>query len=44
MGYRISKGLLQPDPERVKPLLSLPIPDNTESLQRIIGMLAYYAQ
>nr|XP_026689480.1 uncharacterized protein LOC104265567 [Ciona intestinalis] len=44
LGYRISKGTLKPDPERIQPLLNLPIPDNQKALQRVIGMFAYYAQ
>jgi len=44
LGYRISKGTLQPDPERVKALLELPTPGNAKEQQRIIGLFAYYAQ
>ena len=44
LGYRISPGTLQPDPQRVKPLLELPMPDNPKALRRVIGMFAYYAQ
>jgi len=44
LGYRITNGKLQPDPERIKPLMELPIPGNAKALQRIIGMFAYYAQ
>lgn len=44
LGYRISKGTLQPDPERVKPLLELPVPTNLKSLRRAVGMFAYYAR
>ena len=44
LGYRISKGTLKPDPERVQPLLELPAPANRKALRRVIGMFAYYAQ
>jgi len=44
LGYRISKGTLQPDPERVKAVLELATPGNTKEQQRIIGLFAYYAQ
>lgn len=44
LGYRIEKGSLRPDPERVKPLMDLPVPVDSKSLQRIIGLFAYYAQ
>ena len=44
LGYRISKEVIKPDPDRIKPLLELPVPHNMKSLRRIIGMFAYYAQ
>ena len=44
LGYRISPGTLQPDLQRVKPLLELLMPDNPKALRRVIGMFAYYAQ
>ena len=44
LGYRISSGSLQPDPERLRPLLDLPAPHDQKSLQRIVGMFAYYAK
>ena len=44
LGYRITAGTLQPDPERVKTLQELPSPKNHKEQQRIIGLFAYYAQ
>ena len=44
LGYRITPGTLQPDPNRLKPLLDLKPPHNAKSLQRVVGMFAYYAQ
>ena len=44
LGYQISDGILQPDTDRVTPILELPAPTNSEELQRIAGMLSYYAQ
>ena len=44
LGYEISNGLLKPDPDRLKPLLELPVPHNIASLRRIIGLFAYYAK
>ena len=32
LGYRISKGTLQPDPDRVKPVLDMPVPCNAKEL------------
>jgi len=44
LGYHISNGMLQPDSDRVKPLLELPVPNIGKELQRLVGMFAYYAQ
>ena len=44
LGYRISNGQLQPDPERLRPLLEYPVPQNIKSLQRCIGLFAYYSK
>ena len=44
LGYRIYSGSLQPDPERLHPLLDLPAPHNQNSLHRIVGVFAYYAK
>ena len=44
LGYRISHNLIQPDPERLRPLLELPLPQKKTELQRVIGMFSYYAK
>jgi len=44
LGYRISKGILQPDPGRVKPALDMPVPRNAKELQRMLGMFSYHAK
>ena len=44
LGYTVSKGSMSPDPERLKPLLKLPIPNNMRALKRALGMFAYYSQ
>ena len=41
-GYRISKGEIRPDPERLAPLRQLLPPSNQKCQRRIIGMFAYY--
>jgi len=33
LGYRISEGNLSPDPDRVKPLLDMPIPKTMKELR-----------
>jgi len=42
LGYHISKGVLQPDPDRMKPVLDMPVHCNAKELQRMLGMFSYY--
>ena len=44
LGYRVSHGLVKPDPERLRPLMELPMPQNHRELKRCLGMFAYYAR
>ena len=44
LGYEISDGKMKPDPDRLKPLLTLPVPDSAKTLQRAIGMFAHYSR
>ncbi len=44
LGYRISEGIIKPDPERLRVLTELPAPQNPKSLEQMIGMFAYYAK
>ena len=44
LGYRVSHGVIRPDPERLKPLMNLQLPTCKLALQRLVGMLAYYAR
>jgi len=44
LGYTVKKGSMSPDPERLKPLLGLPIPNNMRALKRALGMFAHYSQ
>jgi len=34
LGYRVSHGLVKPDPERLRPLMELPVPQNHRELKR----------
>ena len=43
-GYRISQGSISPDPERLRPLIEIPIPKSSKELKRCHGMFAYYAR
>ncbi|CAI9728808.1 Hypothetical predicted protein [Octopus vulgaris] len=44
LGYEIQNGNLKPNPDRVKPLLELPIPSTHKALSRIVGLFAYYSK
>ena len=44
LGYRVSHNLIQPDPERLRPLHDLPLPQKKAELQRVNGMFSYYAK
>lgn len=44
LGYCISQGTFRPDPERLHPLSELPVPHDKKSLQRLVGLFAYYAK
>ena len=40
----VSHGILQPGPDRVKPVLDLSLPKYSKELQYIVGMFSNYAQ
>ena len=40
LGYNVSRGTLQPDPDRVKPVLDLPVPKSPKELRHIIGLFS----
>lgn len=44
LGYVIEEGNISPDPERLRPLRELPIPHDSKSLNRCLGMFSYYSQ
>lgn len=44
LGYIIENKTIRPDPDRLAPLMSLPIPSDTASLQRALGMFAHYCK
>ena len=44
LGYVIENGRLRPDPDRLRPLRELPIPSNTKSLRRTLGLFTYYSK
>ncbi|KFD63456.1 hypothetical protein M514_10596 [Trichuris suis] len=44
LGYEIENGEIRPDPTRLQPLRDLPVPKDKKSLQRTLGLFAYYSQ
>lgn len=44
LGYEISKGVIKPDPDRMAPLENLPLPENSASLKRALGLFSYYSR
>ncbi|XP_068240061.1 uncharacterized protein [Palaemon carinicauda] len=44
LGYSIKDREIRPDLERLRPLLSLPLPKDTASLRRMLGLLAHYSR
>ena len=44
LGYIISKGELKPDPERLRPLHELPIPQTEKQRKRCMGLFSYYSK
>ena len=43
LGYSISNGSLSPDPDRIKPLTEMPVPNDPSSLKRALGLFSYYS-
>ena len=44
LGYLVSKNTIRPDPERMEPLLNLPLPEDPAALQRALGLFSYYSR
>ena len=44
LGYQISKGKIKPDPDRLSPLVNLPLPTDSASLKRALGLFSYYSK
>lgn len=43
LGSVIENGNIRPDPERLRPLVDLPVPKDKKSLQRAMGFFSYYS-
>ncbi|KAG8334372.1 hypothetical protein J6590_108547 [Homalodisca vitripennis] len=44
LGYQIKNRTIRPDPERLQPLLDMPLPHDAASLKRTLGLLSYYSK
>ena len=44
LGSIIEEGDIRPDPERLRPLQVLPVPEDRKSLCPILGFFPYYSQ
>ena len=43
LGYVIEGGTKRPDPERLRPLIEMPVPASEKSLKRVLGLFSYYS-
>ena len=41
LGHIIENGTVRPDPDRIAPLMNMPLPQTVKQLQRFLGMLSY---
>ncbi|GCB74003.1 hypothetical protein scyTo_0003087 [Scyliorhinus torazame] len=44
LGYVVQNGVLEPVPDRMRPLMELPLPHCPKALKRCLGFFSYYAQ
>ena len=44
LGYLVARDSTKPDPDRLQPLLDMPVPTDGKSLKRALGLFAYYAK
>ncbi|XP_062891719.1 uncharacterized protein LOC134339275 [Mobula hypostoma] len=44
LGCVVENGVIGPDPDRMRPLLELPLPNTLRALKRCLGFFSYYAQ
>lgn len=44
LGYTIKNNAITPDEKRLQPLMDLPVPNDTASLKRALGMFAHYSK
>ena len=44
LGYNICQSVVKPDPDRLRPLFDMPLPQNSASLKRAIGLFSHYSK
>ena len=44
LGHKVEEGQVKPDPERLEPVRSFPIPKCKKELERLLGLLVYYSE
>lgn len=44
LGYRIERGQVSPDPEKLRAILEFPTPKDVAGVRRFLGMIGYYRQ
>ena len=44
LGYCVGNRVIKPDPERMRALFEFPQPSSSKSLQRALGLFAYYSK
>ena len=44
LGFKVTSKGIQPDPQRFKPLMNSPHPNNTSELRSLLGCLQYYSR
>ncbi|XP_063628196.1 uncharacterized protein LOC134799687 [Cydia splendana] len=44
LGYTVRDNVIEPDKDRLEPLIKLPLPRNTAELKRALGLFAHYAK
>ena len=44
LGSIVEDGSIRPDPERLRPLMELPLPCNVKSLRRALGFFSHYSK
>ena len=44
VGHIIENQNIRPDPERLRPLREIPVPNDPQSMKRVVGMFSYYSK